>query len=349
MEQYWNGLKCMLDKIYAALQDEESKMLFDARVEYMIGRDEDKYIEKIFELKNFFPKIWQCPEIESVLKDNQKIIIYGCGHDGKRIKKALEMCGYSVWCWCDSSRELRETQIEGKVVIAPEELLPKYKDYLLIVGSKKYEAEIRRRLCDIGFPAQNIFTFAFYPCFSICGNQYFDVFLSKEQEVYIDAGAYNGDSIEQFLKWGGRFHKIYALEPLADMCDVITEKKLPNVDVVNCAVWDKNEILYFGEDFRGSRVADIGKKVVKGRTIDSIVNGKEVTFIKMDIEGAELKGLEGAKETIIKYRPRLAICIYHKPADIYEIGKYILEIQPNYKLYIRHYTTCMWETVLYAV
>ena len=83
--------------------------------------------------------------------------------------------------------------------------------------------------------------------------------------------------------------------------------------------------------------------------IEEIVKNDKVSFIKMDIEGAELKALEGAKETISKYKPRLAICIYHKYEDIYEIGDYILTLNPNYKLYIRHYTTCMWETVLYAV
>ena len=86
-----------------------------------------------------------------------------------------------------------------------------------------------------------------------------------------------------------------------------------------------------------------------GGIIDEIVGEDKVSFIKMDIEGAELKALEGAKETILKWYPRLAICIYHKYEDIYEIGDYILSLNPNYKLYIRHYSTCMWETVLYAV
>lgn len=83
--------------------------------------------------------------------------------------------------------------------------------------------------------------------------------------------------------------------------------------------------------------------------IDEIVGNDRVSFIKMDIEGAELKALEGAKETILRNAPKLAICIYHKYEDICEIGNYVLKLNPNYKLYIRHYTTCMWETVLYAV
>lgn len=69
----------------------------------------------------------------------------------------------------------------------------------------------------------------------------------------------------------------------------------------------------------------------------------------MDVEGSELKALQGAKNTIINNRPRLAICIYHKPIDVIEIASYILELVPEYKFYIRHYTSHMWETVLYAV
>ncbi len=84
-------------------------------------------------------------------------------------------------------------------------------------------------------------------------------------------------------------------------------------------------------------------------SIDKVLQGKEATFIKMDIEGSELAALQGAKETIQKYRPKLAISLYHKPEDMLEIPNYILNIVPDYKLYLRHYATNLWETVLYAI
>ena len=69
----------------------------------------------------------------------------------------------------------------------------------------------------------------------------------------------------------------------------------------------------------------------------------------MDIEGAELEALKGAKETIKRNHPKLAICVYHKPEDIVDIPKFILELDPEYKLYLRHYSDNAGETVLYAI
>lgn len=100
----------------------------------------------------------------------------------------------------------------------------------------------------------------------------------------------------------------------------------------------------------GSRVTENGKEKIEGRTIDSILedNKSPVTFIKMDVEGSELKSLEGAANAIIKYRHRLAISVYHKPNDILEIADYILSLNKDYKLFLRHYTGNINETVLYA-
>lgn len=82
--------------------------------------------------------------------------------------------------------------------------------------------------------------------------------------------------------------------------------------------------------------------------MDDVVDEK-VTFIKMDIEGAEYEALLGAKETIQKNKPKLAISIYHKPEDIISIPKLIKSMVPNYRLYIRHYSNADNETVLYAI
>ena len=82
--------------------------------------------------------------------------------------------------------------------------------------------------------------------------------------------------------------------------------------------------------------------------LDELLDGEKVTFIKMDIEGAEYAALKGAEKIIREQRPRLAISIYHKPSDIVEIPKLLLEYKDDYKFYLRHYSLIGNETVLYA-
>ena len=68
----------------------------------------------------------------------------------------------------------------------------------------------------------------------------------------------------------------------------------------------------------------------------------------MDIEGAEQNALEGAKDIILRNKPKLAICLYHKPEDLWEIPLYIHSLVPEYKIYIRHHSHTNEETVMYA-
>lgn len=74
-----------------------------------------------------------------------------------------------------------------------------------------------------------------------------------------------------------------------------------------------------------------------------------ITFIKMDIEGSELEALKGAKETIKQFKPKLAICVYHKKEDLLEIPQYILSLNPGYKLFLRNAASIPTDVVLYAL
>lgn len=86
-------------------------------------------------------------------------------------------------------------------------------------------------------------------------------------------------------------------------------------------------------------------------TIDNTIDPCDrVTMIKMDIEGSELEALKGAMETILRDKPKLAISIYHKMEDMWEIPLYIKELVPEYRFYIRHHNSGGFaESVLYAV
>lgn len=120
------------------------------------------------------------------------------------------------------------------------------------------------------------------------------------------------------------------------------------VEIINCAVWDKTEVLHFFCNGAGSRVSSESSVSVKGISVDEVVQDEKVTFLKFDIEGSEMKGLEGAKKTIVRDKPDLAICVYHKCEDLFMIPYYVLKLCPDYKLYLRHYQLSKYETVLLA-
>lgn len=109
----------------------------------------------------------------------------------------------------------------------------------------------------------------------------------------------------------------------------------------------KNSVKFDGSQLAGSKIDENGNEIIETIDLDSF-NLQGNMFIKMDIEGEELNALIGSKQTIIKNKPKLAICIYHKSEDLWTIPLYIKELVPEYKIYIRHHSSTPWETVCYA-
>ena len=228
-------------------------------------------------------------------------------------------------------------------------------DFFVIIASYKYAGEILHDLTADFFPRENIWYPRLGTMYATTGWQYFDCPelnpLGKE-EVFIDAGCLNADTSREFVKWAGNTYKrIIAFEPDNGCYDkIVNSKDIDNFEVMPYAVWSKREEIHFSNSSSGGgKAQEGGDVVVTGESIDNVLNGERATFIKMDVEGAELEALKGAANTIKNYKPRLAISIYHKPEDIYEIPQLLMQLRPDYKFYIRHYTSFLWETVLYAV
>lgn len=129
-------------------------------------------------------------------------------------------------------------------------------------------------------------------------------------------------------------------------------KKIESVrELFQAGLWSSDTELSFciGANLAGSRVTKGGTETISVRSLDSVLQGKRASFIKMDIEGSELEALKGAEETIRKWRPKLAISMYHKPEDIWELPLYVKKLVPDYRLYLRHHSNAKWDFVLYAV
>ena len=187
--------------------------------------------------------------------------------------------------------------------------------------------------------------------------QYFPVgeIIKPEKEgVFIDAGAYNGRTSVLYANWNPNYSKIYFMEPDLTMYAVATEyvrlKGIKNIVGVNRGAYSCETELSFKNDFASgsSKIDECGTNTIKTISIDEMLSGEKATFIKMDIEGAEMEALKGADKTITKYKPKLAISIYHKEDDLWKIPYYIKQKYPWYKLFIRHYEQTAIETVMYA-
>ncbi len=179
-------------------------------------------------------------------------------------------------------------------------------------------------------------------------------------EVLVDCGGFTGDTIESFVhKTHNKFGHIFSFE--IDELNfgklIQTTKRLAiSPDKISCylkGVYSKNKKLKVDLKGIGSSLsADSNGDDVEVVSLDSFMSESDknrITYIKMDIEGTEIEGLKGAQEIIKKHKPKLAICIYHKPSDFWEIPFYIKSLRPDYKIYIRQHSISRTGTICYAI
>ncbi len=190
-------------------------------------------------------------------------------------------------------------------------------------------------------------------------NQYFNELtfcVDSSKEIFVDCGAFNGDTISKYVEFTNNdYKKIYAFEP--NQNNIIALKKrtesIENIEIIEKGTWNEETVLEFRENGSASQIVENeGSVKVEVTTIDNIVGDDKVTFIKMDVEGSELESLEGAKQTIAKCFPKLAICCYHKRDDIVNLYNYINQFENDeyrYIFYLRHHSNSVYETVLYAI
>ena len=178
-----------------------------------------------------------------------------------------------------------------------------------------------------------------------------------KDEVFIDCGAYIGDTIDDFLIHCQEYKQIVAFEPEPKNFEKLKAKygSYPKITLLNAGVYDREGVINFtGTEISGTVFTEGMAKAniisVEIKTIDNL-NLEKVTFIKMDIEEAELNALKGAEKTIRRDKPKLAICIYHCNEDMIRIAEYIHNLIPEYKLYVRQHSLfpSVASTVIYAI
>lgn len=324
-----------LIRIYNALSDDISRDIFKHRLLYSVLGDNNEITKLVYEASPASKEL-----------NSSKVCYYGAG------------AGCSWLIRCDTNApfvidKFKTGTIEGHPIISLDDFLkrPDCTDYLIIVtvGKEKARKEISEELKSHGL--KFLFAYLDLQYFDL---QYFDLEnLNLGSEFFADVGALDGETTKYFFDHFKGGHA-YVFEPNPKQFE-ITRNALSNytgAELFPYGLYDENTTLNFSEcenDAGSAKISDDGKITIEVRKMDDLLKNRPVTFIKMDIEGSELAALRGAEQIIREQRPKLAICVYHKPEDIWEIPSLILDYHPDYRLYLRHYSISYTETVLYAI
>jgi FkbM family methyltransferase len=178
-------------------------------------------------------------------------------------------------------------------------------------------------------------------------------------EVFVDCGAYRGDTLLSFLKQAhGSFQRLLAFEPdpmnyenLSELVASFVPDISNRIQTRELAVGRRLETLHFhAQGVASSALSEQGEIAVRSEHLDLLLSEEKPSFIKMDIEGAEIDALEGALETIRTQQPILAVSAYHRQEHIWEIPLLIHSIALSYRFYLRRYhERVLDDLVLYAI
>ena len=182
-------------------------------------------------------------------------------------------------------------------------------------------------------------------------------------DVVIDGGGCFGDTALYFSHIAGVTGRVYTFEFIPSNLQILEKNLRLNsniarrVEVVQRPLWNKSGVpMFFTDDGPASRVSlscpnSKSEPSTTSLSIDDFVEERaleSVDFIKMDIEGAEGAALYGAEKTIRKFKPKLALSVYHQPQDFVQLARFIAKLGLGYRFYLDHFTIHAEETVLFA-
>lgn len=174
-----------------------------------------------------------------------------------------------------------------------------------------------------------------------------DIFVDNQNDVFVDVGAYIGDSIQNYITtYGNHYKKIYAYEISPDSCSQLRSNTSQFHDVIirQAGAGRKRDTMsiVFNGDSSANKLKSQNDDKETSELLAEIVPLDEditepITFIKMDIEGGEADALCGCERIIREQHPKLAICVYHGYNDLWKIPRMIENMNPDYRFYLRHY------------
>lgn len=337
-------------RVFSWLEDDLSKEVFLARALNNVSLS--NYVQLNQHTTDFLKEKYQIfQEKLSNITEEDTVILWGMGFLGTQLLKRISPHKQIILCDINSQSL---GSFEGIPIISPSEMLESIKNRtnVKVIFTSIFWDQALPLLRDVGISEDNILLASEVDE----KEQYFDPIVKlNSEEIFADVGAFHGETSVNFAKRvGNNYKKIYLFEPDSSNIDMISKNQdlsaLQNVELFPVGLWHEKDTLNFSSgSSKNSKIFDTGDCSVEVNSLDQVLGDVPVTFIKMDIEGAELNALQGGVQIIQKYKPKLAISIYHRAEDLIELPLFIKSIVPEYKLYLRHYSTTWTETVLYAL
>ena len=186
-------------------------------------------------------------------------------------------------------------------------------------------------------------------------NEYFNSLTPKSlipnQTVFVDCGAYSGDTAQDILDiYAQKVERVIAFEPdLGNLKELLTRLgDNEKVKIIDSGVWSIDTCLEFSmNSSESSSVASFSQE----RVSDNLTKVRVCAIDNVSdcVKGAELEALKGAKRTIVRNRPILAICLYHSDEDMLTIPEWCMKTVSDYRYYCRHHSYFKADTILYAI
>jgi FkbM family methyltransferase len=179
--------------------------------------------------------------------------------------------------------------------------------------------------------------------------QYFpdDILTARFDERFVDCGAYDGDTLRALPEG---FECAWAIEPDPETVRRLRQKVDSRVTVFETALGDRCGTIRFDSlGSTASHCSEDGSIEVRLSQLDELIGDGSPTFIKLDVEGNELSALRGSKTVLRRTQPVVAVCIYHRPEDLWEIPRFLSETLPNHRMFLRVHEHDGFELVVYAV
>lgn len=366
-----------MTELYDRLQDNQSQKIFWDR----LACDVQPTAERAFELyldgiavkeKEEILKSSQADIAETLAqlrREGKQVLLYGAGVCAGRVVQLLRNSGIEFDGFCDQRyRELKD--YEGKPVFPPEYLFTNAEDCYISITTIDHAQEIIQFLRENQFPQDHILPYFRTDQLKTVKKQYFEFpEFYPRGTAFVDGGCLDAKDSLYFAQWcEGKYSQIFAFEPdrlNQEKCKRTAEEyQIKEFHLISAGLSEKSgdAVVLRGGSGGSSRILGEGEEGIAGNAtereqrkeqtrvtaLDDIAGDTTIGFIKLDIEGFEMSALKGAEKTLLRDKPFLAVCVYHKPGDVLEIMDYLHTLVPDYRFWLRHYSAIQDETVLYA-